>query len=518
MKRNCFLIGLITVLCLTFISDSLAFDAITKINLRNSYSAFENCMVSSQNDITECIETFETAVDVHRKALKLEPENEDVKHNLLVILNSMNDIAQTYFDAATKKQGSQPIMARKYFLKAAICYDQLSKIYTKNDEFHQKKIEANYLAEQEDVIGYIKDLQSKKSINDIIYSLSNLKNSRDRFLSKYKPNENIDSKISSALSAVFMKVKTDSNKIMLPDQMPQFLSYINLQNVIVEFDPTNAHKNLLVDMQNRVIDSALQSVTRLNNLSNLAENSIAKQDFRNAKRLCEDALSISNQYPDTSKASPDLAKRIKNETKQFNLIRFQKDIKNKLTLAETSLQFTGFINAGKTALNQKQYYDAYLKFIDADNFSKSNKVVADPGTAKKYINETLVIISNLEPSEIEDINIARLYYKHLTFSKWLKEAEKGVFSHDPVYITGVVQQEVGGIVILLKDSFQYNFLTDSIYSQQTLNNVGVIFNGDRLMRSGNSVECIGTYKMLQSFETILGSEVKIPIFKVIWPK
>ena len=88
--------------------------------------------------------------------------------------------------------------------------------------------------------------------------------------------------------------------------------------------------------------------------------------------------------------------------------------------------------------------------------------------------------------------------------------------NEPVYIYGDVQQQVEDVVILKKDTFEYSFLTDTIYQGQKMNNVGIMFNDQRLIREGRYIECIAKYKRLESFTTVLGAEIKIPVFKVIW--
>ena len=106
--------------------------------------------------------------------------------------------------------------------------------------------------------------------------------------------------------------------------------------------------------------------------------------------------------------------------------------------------------------------------------------------------------------------------QHLSFDGWLKKAESGKFSKEPVHIYGDIQQQVEDIVILKKDTFEYSFLTDTIYQGQKMNNVGIIINDRRLIREGRSIECIAKYKRTESFTTVLGVEIKIPVFKVIW--
>ena len=517
MKQISLITSLIAFCFFCNISEIQAFDAITKINLRNSYSAFERCMESSRNDITQCFEPFQKVVDVHRAALKVEPGNEKVKNDLLVVLNSMNDIAQTYFEAASKKRGNTPFKAKQYFLKAAICYDQLAKVYSKKPEFSKKSKKARYLAAYEETLGYIQELKSKTGIKETIYSLEKLKKSRDRFQASYKSNSNLNADIASTISELYTKMKTGHTKVSLPDQMPYFLSYILLQNALFEFDPSDIHKNLLATMKTMAIDSVKQSVTELNNVFGSAVSAINKQEFLPATKLCEDALEKTNKYPDVSLATPDVIARIKQETKSFNISEYTATVQNKLELAKTSLELMEKIESGKTALNEKKYYDAYSKFIDADIFLKNNQVAVKSGTAQRFIDQTIDIISKLKPSQIDSINLARLYYEHLSFSQWLAKAESGKFSKDLVYINGSIQQQIGNVVILQKDSFKYSFLTDSIYRDQTLNNVGVIFNDKRLIREGRAVECIGKYRKLQFFETVLGVELKIPVFTIIWP-
>ena len=158
MKKNILLVLYIILMIFSAVPVLHAFDAVTKINLRNSYNAFENCMESSRNDITRCLESFRKVVDTHKKALKVEPGNKDVKEKLLVVLNSMNDIAETYFNAANNKRGKDPFKAKQYFLKSYTCYKELEKIYSKKPEFAKKAKEAKYLAAYEEVVGYILEL------------------------------------------------------------------------------------------------------------------------------------------------------------------------------------------------------------------------------------------------------------------------------------------------------------------------------------------------------------------------
>ena len=51
MKKNILMFLYIILMVFSVVPSLYAFDAATKINLRNSYSAFENCMELSKNDI-----------------------------------------------------------------------------------------------------------------------------------------------------------------------------------------------------------------------------------------------------------------------------------------------------------------------------------------------------------------------------------------------------------------------------------------------------------------------------------
>jgi hypothetical protein len=62
-------------------------------------------MKDHSNDITECLEAFNKAVDTHKDALKSEPANENIKNTLLQLVNAMNDIAETYYSTAESKKG-----------------------------------------------------------------------------------------------------------------------------------------------------------------------------------------------------------------------------------------------------------------------------------------------------------------------------------------------------------------------------------------------------------------------------
>lgn len=154
--------------------------------------------------------------------------------------------------------------------------------------------------------------------------------------------------------------------------------------------------------------------------------------------------------------------------------------------------------------------------MDASYFLNDKQVAVDPGTPQKYIDETIALISKLKPAKIDSMDLAKLYFKHLSFAGWLERAESGKFSNEPVYIYGDVQQQVEDVVILKKDTFEYSFLNDTIYQGQKMNNVGIIFNDQRLIREGRYIECIAKYKRLESFATVLGAEVKIPVFRIIW--
>ena len=360
------------------------------------------------------------------------------------------------------------------------------------------------------------NLQSKADIKDIIYALEKLKKSRNRFFADYKQNAELSSQMNTVVGNFFSLIKENYVKTSLPEHMPHFLAYILLQAAIVDFDPNGEHQKLLVTMKDMAVEAMKQTTSKLQTDFDTANAAISNQNFTQALQLFEGLLQKTAQYPDTSLATPDVVASIKKETNNFSVDEFEAKIQKRLELAKTSSEFMDIINSGKAALDEKKYYAAYSKFMDASYFLNDKQVAVDPGTPKKYIDKTLALISKLKPAQINSINLAKLYFNHLSFAGWLKKAESGKFSNEPVYIYGDVQQQVEDVVILKKDTFEYNFLSDTIYQGQKMNNVGIMFNDQRLIREGRYIECIAKYKRLESFTTVLGAEIKIPVFKVIW--
>ena len=385
MKKNILPVLYIILMAFSPVPALHAFDAVTKINLRNSYNAFENCMESSRNDITQCLESFRKVVDTHKKALKLEQDNEDVKEKLLIVLNSMNDIAETYFNAANNKRGKDPFKAKQYFLKSYICYKELEKIYSKKPGFSKKAKEAKYLAAYEEVVGYILELQSKVDIKDTIYALEKLKKSRNRFYSDYKQNDELSSQMNTVVGNFFRLIKENYVKAGLPEHMPHFLAYILLQTAIVDFDPNDEHQKLLVTMKEMAVEAMKQTTSKLQTDFDTANAAISNQNFTQASQLFEELLQKAAQYPDTSLATPDVVTGIKKETNNFSVDEFELKVQKRLELAKTSSEFMDIINSGKAALDEKKYYAAYSKFMDAGYFLNDKHLPVDPGTPKKYI-------------------------------------------------------------------------------------------------------------------------------------
>ena len=95
-------------------------------------------MAHNQNDITECIDEFRISVETHKIALRKEPTNKKAQNKLLLLVNTMNDIAETYYSAALKQKTKKLSIAKKYAEKGILCYAQLIKLYPSNESFKIK--------------------------------------------------------------------------------------------------------------------------------------------------------------------------------------------------------------------------------------------------------------------------------------------------------------------------------------------------------------------------------------------
>ena len=95
-------------------------------------------MAHNKNDITECIDEFRISVETHKIALRKEPTNKKAQNKLLLLVNTMNDIAETFYSAALKQKTKKLSIAKKYAEKGILCYAQLIKLYPSNESFKFK--------------------------------------------------------------------------------------------------------------------------------------------------------------------------------------------------------------------------------------------------------------------------------------------------------------------------------------------------------------------------------------------
>lgn len=559
------------LICLPF--PVFCLDAITRIELRNSYSKFEQCMENNKNDITECVSEFNNAVAIYKKALKLEPDNKTAREGLLVLCNTFHDIANTFNNAAEKKRGIDPGISQKYYRKAVVCFEQLIKLYPSKESFKEQLKNAMYYSKYEEVEANVVELKARKRLDYALLTLHKLKAARDSFNTSYGEQKRLNNILGETLDTLESKVNTlfaKSVKNWKPDDMPLLFFLVKAQEQVVDFTNKNKHHDNLGLMQNEIIEIAKCVVDDYRNDYKTAMSDYQHGKFAEAGNKLKNLLAKTNSFPDYGGAKPDLRDAIEQGINNFSIEQFRQDVSRKEQIAKATSVFLAEIEKGKDSFNHKDWHGACERFKGAARFAKGKRLAVDEkiarewltkaetqiflckidngklmlkdnhyvkayrtfkeaaefadekqlrektGIAKKWLKKAQKSIDKLDDDDIKSTDLAILYYKPLSYAKWLRLAKQGKFSRDYVLLSGSFQQKVGKVVILKNSALKFDFLLDNIFIGQEMNSVGLILRNKRLLKDGDYIQCIGKFDDIEKFRSMFGVEIQIPVFKVIW--
>jgi hypothetical protein len=333
-----FTLLLVFISSMSFFIDckSYALDAFTKLELRNSFRQFEKCMDKSSNDITECINEFNNAVVIYKDAFKKEPSNEDVQYKLLLLVNTMNDIGETYYSAAEKKKGIDPSLSQKYYEKASICYNQLIELYPSKEDFKDLLKKANYLSKYEEVEGYIFELNNRKRIDYALLTFKNLKSSHDSFIATFGRNEKLIKDVDHVIVQFANKLKhlfdTTVNR-KDSEGIKSLIYLIEAQSEIADTCNKKDYRTTLAHMESEIIQIIDEMVKSYNSDLEKSEKDFNNEKFSEAEMGFKNLLSKTNLFPDYSSANQSLQIGISRATNNFNINQFRNDLQQKIHTA-----------------------------------------------------------------------------------------------------------------------------------------------------------------------------------------
>jgi len=354
MKKNSLVIVCIFLISFLFFSNIFAFDSLTRVQLRTSYKQFEKCMEKSSNDITECINEVNNAVMIYKNAFKKEPSNEDVKYKLLLLVNTINDIGETYYSAAEKKKGIDPSLSQKYYEKASICYNQLIELYPSKKEFKDVLKKANYLSKYEEVESYVFELKNRKRIDYALLILKNLKSTHESFIAMFGRNEELNEDVGQVIAQFANKLKHlfDAAVNRKDSEGMKWLIYlIEAQSEIANTCNKKEYRTTLAHMESEIIQIIDEMVKSYNS------------DLEKSEKL----LSKTNLFADYSSANQYLQLRISRATNNFNINQFRNDLQQKIHTANEKTVIEAKIERQKE--EQKQSEQSFEEFYKKHGFS-----------------------------------------------------------------------------------------------------------------------------------------------------
>ena len=516
---------LIFIIFLSFLIGNLfdahAIDSLVKIELRNSYRQFEKCMQSHKNDITECMYEFDKSLETHKKALKSNPENENIKSKLLLLVNTLNDIAETYYSVANKKKGNDPALSEKYYKKSAICYDRLIKLYPKKLEFSTKLKNAQYFASYEEVEKYVLELRGRKKLDYAMLSLQKLQSSRHVFNASFGQNKELNGIMNETVNMLEQKVNKlfwDTIQNGKPENTKALICLIQAQGNVIGFSNKTEHMNNLAKMENKIIqiiqglqEDYKRDFKRINSDYKGGKYAKASEGFTQL-------LHKIDNFPDYASAPIDLQKKIAKATNDFDIKQFGQAVANKEKLAKATDSYLLLVEKGKNAFSRKDWLNAYNNFKKASDFTKENELAVEVDISQSWLKKTQKKIAKLDADEIFSEELALLRYKPVSYSNWLNIAKKGNFSKEYVSLSGNYQQTVDNVVILKNPTLNFDFFLETAFVGEEMNSVGLIFDKKRLLREEDYISCIGKFDDIKKMETIMGVEIQLPVFEVIWSR
>jgi len=330
---------------------SLAYglDPMTKIEVRNSYRYFEKCMEQNSNDITECIDKFSKTVRLHKKALKTEPENEKIRDRLLLLVNTLFDIAETYYSAAHKRRDSDRVLAKKYYHKAIICYKKLIDLYPKKTDFREKLKKCEYQKEYLSVEIPILEVANRSIITQYgLLSLRETKRNYALFKKEFGDDANLSNaiennitKIQEGINQKFTHITDQSGKADL-QTIPKLILLSNYQEAIIGLS-TEKELSSNIEQIVKAIDNTIRNnINKFKSNFDKAKVLSKKGELLSARKLLgplmNEISSFSDVLEEGSKNISTLIKKcIDNAIDNFDVKEFSNELEkfnSKLIYAE----------------------------------------------------------------------------------------------------------------------------------------------------------------------------------------
>jgi len=98
----------------------------------------------------------------------------------------------------------------------------------------------------------------------------------------------------------------------------------------------------------------------------------------------------------------------------------------------------------------------------------------------------------------------------------LQAAKSGAFPKNHVSLSGRFQQKVDDVVILKEVKIEYDFDLNVAFQSYQMNSMGLIFKAKRLFKEDDYISCIGKFKRIDEFKSLLGEKIEIPVFQVMY--
>lgn len=494
---------LLLLLCGMRISSAL--DAPTRISLRNTYTTFERAMERSQNDITECLDEFHAAIKTYKDALRMEPDNREISEQLLVLVNALGDASETYYSGGEKKQETDCALSEKYFRKAGICYQELTALYPQKTEFGTRQTNAFRLSRCAGIRVLVKELNERKQVDMSLLTLEKLSNARQQFSADYGEDKDLWGIMLVAVQDFERRVgKLFSNLASQPlRQLGPLIELVKAEKSVAQFSGILAHKDKLKSMEDIIVADIVGVVQKYRTFLQSAQASFDGKRYWEAVSKLQKLLDDMKGFPYYKNADQELAERINNETKSFNLAKFREDVTTRLSVATENAECQDLVESGRIAFNASDWLKAYEAFKQAETIAQENELTMDVSVIPEWLKKTEKKIRGLDEDEIGNITLAIVHYDAISYEQWHQESKEGSPSKKPVYM-----------------SSSYLTQTDGIFSDVVHlgNGAGLIFR-DRLnlsLAEKMNVVCIAKYRKTATYVNRLQGDHEVPVFNVIW--
>ena len=298
--------------------------------------------------------------------------------------------------------------------------------------------------------------------------------------------------------------------------MGSLIYLIQAQLSIIDFNETQIYKENLLKLETTTIGIIKDLTNNYKIAFRDATSNFDKGSYSAAGKAFDQLLVSMQSFPDYSTAMPDLQTRIAKATENFNIDQFKQSVSQKAQVAKATDSFLSLMDKGKGAFKRKDWVTSFDVFQEAEEFAKGKHIAVNTNVAQKWFNKVQKKINDLDDDEITSLRLAEMHYKPMSYFDWCGAAKKGKFSKNYVSLTGQFQQKIDDVVILKKGTIEYDINLEVAYHGEQMNSVGIIFKENRLFKDGDHISCIGKFKEIEEFKTLLGEKIELPVFKIIY--